>query len=240
MVVKILFLLLISGAVFADVMNLNEFMPTRLEDSTNIKEKNFEFQLSSDFQNEDTDQIIFRENIRYGATQRLQLDLIGNQLSGGNESGSGEIQLGGQYMILDELSVAPMFALPTGKAAEGIDSHLRFNNSFTLMGSTNTPMLQMHFNLDWGHNAQRQASERSDQYLYIAGLSYKFNDSGSLLFDILREELQNKGEESNVVELGTQYEIGSHYLLGLGGGMGFGDESPHWNGILSLIKQVGL
>jgi len=209
-IIKILVLILISLPALADVMNLNEFMPTRMEDSFNVKEKNVEFQVSSDFVNEDTDQIIFRENIRYGATQKLQLDLIGNQLSGGDETDSGEIEIGGQYMLIDELSVSPMVILPTGKGAKGIDSHLRFNNSFTLMGSTNTPMLQMHFNLDWGHNSQSQEGERTDHNLYLAGFSYKFNDSGSLLVDILREEQQNKGEETNVVELGTQYELGSH------------------------------
>jgi len=231
---------MISTFAFADVMNLNEFMPTRMEDATNVKEKNLEFQISSDFENDDTDQIIFRENLRYGATEKLQLDLIGNQFSGGDESESGEMQIGGQYNIIDQLSISPMLALPTGKGSEGVDTHLRFNNSFTLMGSPNTPMLQMHFNFDWNHNAERKAGERSDHNLYLAGISYKFNDSGSVLLDILREELQNQGEESNVVELGTQYEIGSHYLIGLGAGTGFGDESPHWNGIISLVKQVGL
>jgi hypothetical protein len=239
-IIKILVILLLIQSAYADVMNLNEFMPTRMEDSKVVSEKKLEFQASSAFQNQDTDEIIFRENVRYGAKKNLQLEMIANQLSGGSEQGSGQIQLGGQYDVIPELGISPMIVLPTGKSEDGVDTHLRFNNSTTLIGSPNTPFLQFHINFDWAHNSQNAADARANHNLYVTGVSYKFSDSGSVLLDVVREEKQEEGLESNMLELGTQYDIGANYLVGLGGGLGFGDESPHWNGILSLVKQVGL
>jgi hypothetical protein len=239
-IIKILAGLFLIQTAYADVMNLNEFMPTRMEDSKVIQERGLEFQVSSNFKKQDTDEIIFRENVRYGAKKNLQLEMIANQLTGGSEKGSGEIQLGGQYDVIPQLGISPMIMLPTGKSEDGVDTHLRFNNSTTFIGSPNTPYLQLHINFDWAHNSQNAPDERANHNLYVTGISYKFNDSGSVLLDVIREEEQEEGVESNMLELGTQYDIGSHYLLGLGGGIGFGDESPHWNGILSLVKQVGM
>lgn len=237
-IVKILVLFLLSTTAFADVMNLNEFMPTRLEDSKVIQGKTMEFQGSSDFQNDDTDQIIYRENFRLGMTDKLQLEGFSNQMSGGNEKGSGEVHFGGQYDVIPQLGISPMIVLPTGKSTDGLDSEVRFNYSATLMGSATAPLLQFHVNYDWNHNNQRNAGERTDHNLYIMGMSYRYNDSGSLIFDVLREESQEQNNETNVVEIGTQHDIGNDYLIGIGGGFGFGDESPHWNGILTIVKMV--
>lgn len=237
-IVKILILLFISTSVFADVMNLNEFMPTRLEDSKVIQGKTMEFQGSSDFVNEETDQIIYRENFRLGMSDKLQLEGFSNQVSGGDEKGSGEIHFGGQYDLVPQLGISPMIVLPTGKSTDGFDSEVRFNYSGTLLGSPTAPLLQYHVNYDWNHNNQRNSGERIDHNLYIVGMSYRYNDSGSLIIDVLREETQEKGEEINEFELGTQHEIGNHYLIGIGGGIGFGDESPHWSGIVSIVKMV--
>ena len=231
---------LISGAATADVMNLNEFMPTRMEDSKVIQAKSIEFQVSADFQKETTDESLFRENIRYGATDRLQIEAMADQLSGGGEDGNGELEIGGQYDITPQVGISPMIVFPTGKNQDGLDTHLRLNQSSTIIGSVNTPTLQFHINVDWAHNSQHRKDERTDHNLYVMGVSYKFNDSGALLIDLVREEEQLKSQESNVFEIGTQYDIGSEYLVGVGGGLGFGDESPHWNGILSLVKQVSL
>jgi hypothetical protein len=239
-IVRLLMMLFLTTNVFADVMNLNEFMPTRMEDSKGTQAGALEFQLASDFQKEDQDNLIFRENIRYGVSDRLQLEGLANQFSGGDERSNGEFQLGGQYVVIPQLGVSPMIAFPTGKGEDGIDTHLRFNNSYTLSGSPNSPRAQLHLNIDWAHNEKPKSDERDNHYLYVVGVSYKYNDSGAVLLDILREEEELKDEEQNIFEVGTQYDIGRDYMVGLGAGVGFGDESPHWNSILSIVKKVSL
>lgn len=239
-IIKVFIPLLFVTSVCADVMNLNEFMPTRLEDSKVIKIQTKEFQVSSDFQKQDTDEMIFRENFRISPSEDLQLEVLANQISGGKEKGSGEIQVGGQYDIVPQLGISPMIVLPTGKGSDGVDTHLRFNQTSTILGTPNSPQLQFHVNFDWAHNSQRKNGERHDHNLYVMGFSYQFNDSGSFIIDVLREELEEQGKEANVLEFGTQYDLGSEYLIGIGGGLGFGDESPHWNAILSLVKMVPL
>jgi hypothetical protein len=239
-IIKIILVSLLMPAAYADVMNLNEFMPTRLEDSKVIKEKTMEVQLSSDFQKMDQDETIFRENVRYGVSEKLQMEMLSNHISGGGEEGSGEILLGGQYDIIDQVGISPMIVFPTGKKEEGIDTHLKINQSSTILGSTNTPMLQFHVNVDWAHNNRRNSGERPDHYFYAAGFSYLFSDSGSVILDIHREEDQQKDMEINMLEFGTQYDIGYHYLVGLGTGVGIGDESPEWSGIFTILKPFAL
>lgn len=239
-IIKFIFVSLFISSAYADVMNLNEFMPTRLEDSKVIKAKFLEVQLSSDFQKMDQDEIIFRENVRYGVSEKFQMEMLSNHISGGGEEGSGEILLGGQYDIIDEIAISPMIVFPTGKKEEGIDTHLKINQSSTILGSTNTPMLQFHINVDWAHSNHRNSGERADHYFYATGLSYLFSDSGSVIVDIFREEDQQKDIEINMLELGTQYDVGSHYLVGIGAGVGIGDQSPAWSGIFTILKPFTL
>lgn len=236
--------LMISLPASADVMNLNEFMPTRLEDATPTDLHKVEAQLSSQFEVKHLDETNFRLNGRYGMTDRLQLEGMMNTLTGGDETNSGDLQCGGQYLInktekyLPEIALSPNVILPTGRGSQGIDSHLRFNISSTLIGSSNTPTTQVHVNVDWGNNEKRKSEERRNRFLYVVGLGHRFSDSGSLIIDFFREEEMEQGEETNMFEVGSEYELGSNYYVGLGGGVGIGDESPHWHGLLSLEKQI--
>lgn len=241
---RILIFVLLSGYAQADIMNLNEFMPTRLEDASPTDLHKMEFQLSSQFEEKDQDEINYRTNFRYGMTDRIQLEGMMNSLSGGKETNSGDVQLGGQYLInknakyIPEVAISPNIILPTGKGSEGIDSHLRFNITSTLIGSSNTPMTQVHLNIDWGNNESRLSDERRNRLLYIVGLSHRYSDSSSVIVDIFREEETEDHEETNMFEVGTELDLGSHYYAGLGVGAGIGDESASWHGIFSLEKQI--
>jgi hypothetical protein len=233
--------LLFSMNAFSDIMNLNEFMPARLEDATTVDEKIYDLQIASQIED---NELNLRSNFRYGATRRLQFEAVLNELSGGPEKGSGEPQFGGQYLLnksdnyLPEIGLSPMIVLPTGKINEGVDTHLRMNMTTTVVGSSNTPTTQIHFNIDWAHNAKNQNSERPNSFLYIMGLSHKYCDSGALIVDLFREEETEENEAMNMFELGTQFDLGKNYLVGLGGGLGFGEQSPPWHGILSFEKQI--
>jgi hypothetical protein len=229
---------------YADVMNLNEFMPTRLEDATPTDLHKFEIQFGSQFEEKSQDEVNFRTNARYGLTDRIQLEGMMNTLSGGDEANTGDIQLGGQYLInknakyVPEVAFSPGITIPSGRGSQGIDSHLRFNISSTIIGSPNTPTTQIHLNIDWGDNQSRQSQERRNRLLYVMGLSHRFSDSGSVIVDFFREEEMESMEETNMFELGTEYDLGSSYYAGLGAGVGLGDESPSWHGIFSLEKQI--
>jgi hypothetical protein len=235
---------LFQQAAFSDVMNLNEFMPTRLEDSTPVNAHSFDVQVSSQFEEKSKDEITYRGNFRYGATDRIQLEAMTNMISGGGEEGSGETQLGGLFLVnkedryVPQIGVSPMIVLPTGKESRELDSHLRFNISSTLVGSANTPTTQIHFNFDWNHHTHDQKDQRRDAHFFAFGLSHRFSDSGALIIDLYRELEDEKDVETNMAEAGIHYEIGSNYYLGLGGGLGFGDESAHWHGLLSLEKEI--
>lgn len=224
---------LFTTSVMADVMNLNEFMPTRLEDASPTDEGRAEFQLSSEFEEKRQDELTLRANARYGYSDRLQLEGLVNTLSGGEEKHSGDSQIGGQYLInraekyIPEFAISPSLVLPTGKDSRGLKGHVRMNVSSTLVGSSTTPTTQIHFNVDLGHDR-----------LYVIGLSHRYSDSGSLIIDLYREEEVSIEEESNIFEVGTEYDLGSHWYAGVGGGIGSGGQSPSWEGIFSLEKQL--
>jgi len=79
----------------ADVMNLNELMPVRLEDASPTNEKKTQIQFSGHFEEENNDDVLeYRPDLRYGVNRKIQLESIATFYSGGDERGSGNIQFG--------------------------------------------------------------------------------------------------------------------------------------------------
>lgn len=233
-----------SSSVLADVMNLNDFMPTHLEDATPLEVFSFDSQTTTGFiKNSDADEVIFRQNFRYGLSEVVQLETFGDLYSGGDERDSGQITTGGLVRLNEESSsvpsfaLSPMFILPTGKYAEAVTYDSKFIMTKTVKGSPGTPEVQIHLNLEWAHNPAAAVFERMNHYMAVLGFSYKYADQQAFVFDIFREEESIKGKEINLAEFGIHQELGSNYFIALGIGLGMGDESQDWQSLFSFEKQ---
>lgn len=214
-------------------MNLNEYMPTRLQDATPIDAKSMDLQMSSNFNKASPqDHMIYRPDIRYGVTKKLQLEMESTFLSGGEEKDHGETMLGGLYQVNESDDLFPMLALnplvtfPTGKKSGHFDFSQEFVLTSTLNGTSKDPRTQLHVNVTWGRQSE----------LYIFGVSQLLHERAALVVDILHVE--EDGEESNAFETGVHLGLGEEYYLSLGGGLGFGGKSQNWSGLVALEKQI--
>lgn len=243
---KILFVTLFFSyqMLLADVMNLNEFMPTKLEDASPIDEKTFAFQYSSAFEDQgNDDKHIHRPNIRYGLSKQLQLDAMASMYSGTDENESGDIDLGGLYQINQSSNWVPTFAinplvtLPTGKKSQGNDIQYKFLISSTICGRPDNPKTQIHFNFNHSYNDKRRKQERLHQFLYAIGVSFKISPHTALVADVLKED-ELIGKVSDIVEMGLQQSLGLGYQIGVGLGTALSEDTPSWTGALGLEKQI--
>lgn len=220
-------------------MNLNEYMPTRLEDASPIDAKTYDMQFSYETErSSENEENTIRPNLRYGLTRDLQLDALATLNSGGEERGSGEVQVGGLYRLnhsrtfFPEIAINPMIVLPTGKYRKQVEYCTKLNFTSTLQGSTNIPLLQMHFNLGWATQG------RQDDMLYVFGVSKHVFKNTAWVIDILHDEDKEKDSETNMIETGLHLSLGKEYYLGLGGGKGLDRRSPSWTGLLALERQI--
>jgi hypothetical protein len=237
--------LLLSSLAHADIMNLNEFMPTRLQDATPIDQGSIDIQMSAELSQEGAiTQTVFRPNFRAGVTDRFQFEVYGTQFSGGEESESGEIAIGGLYQINESDTMVPMFAwnpmivVPTGKASDGIDLNNEIVLTSTLRGTARQPKTQFHLNLDWIHDSQNKTDHRANRGFYGFGVSQLLGERMALVVDLIREEESEEGNESNNLEAGIHQDLGKEFYLSLGASAGFGGTSASWTALLAIEKQI--
>ena len=241
-----LFLILISYQTlsYADLMNLNDYMPTRLEDASPIDKDSWDIQQSIQLEKNNEDVVTHRTSIRYGVNEHLQFEAQGTHLSGDDERGSGETLINALYQFnrsenyLPEVSFGTNFILPTGKSNEGLDYAVKTNFTTTLSGTSDNPIMQIHLNVQIQHNQKPHASDRIDQGFYALGISRLIGKYSSIVADLLYEEKSDKKSEHLILEVGLHQHLGKEYYLGLGVGRGYERYHPVTTGILALEKQI--
>lgn len=218
-----IFLLGLSTFSYADVMNLNEFMPTRMEDASVTNPHEVELQGSVDYDDEEK-KFLFRPNVRWGAFKRVQLEYSSDFISGPDKSedGSGAATLGGQWNFNDQsdwvpsLAIEPQFIIPSGKKSRGTDSSVKAILTYTLLGTLIDPVGQFHLNYRWYTNADKQSDENKTGELFILGYAHKISPHSSLLMDFVNEEDAFSSQVQNEIELGWIHECHKDINIGLG------------------------
>jgi len=230
-------LLFCNQVSYADVMNLNEYMPTRLEDASPIDEKTSSLQLSSAFEeNGKEDRLIHRPNIRYGASKQLQLDVMSTIYSGVDEDQSGEIDIGGLYQFwistnwVPVLAINPLFTFPTGKGSKGEDFQYKVLLTSTINGTPDAPITQLHLNMNHSYNDQEKPGERLNQFLYAIGFSHRLSPNTALIVDYLCDE-------EEVAEIGLHQSLSGGFQAGVGFGAGLNRDSPSWSWVFGIEKE---
>lgn len=244
MKVMIFLLLILCGSAVADVMNLNEFMPTRLEDATVIDETTWDVQWSTVYEEDHPDDLVINwPNLRYGAARQLQLDLQGTMYSGGEEKNSGDISLGAQYQFNESSTLTPMIAInpvftfPTGKGSRGEDFEYKVIVTEDIIGTSENPIVQFHLNFRHSYNDRPDDNERTNRFMYTIGMSNKLYEQTALIIDIVLEEEIKNHKTSNKLEMGVHHDLGGKFQLGTALAAGFGQDSPSWAANVGIEKQ---
>lgn len=242
-------ILLLAAAWFAavpaahaqtDHTNLEEGLPTRLEDAYPTAFRNRELQLRLGWERNDEgqDRGTLEPRLEFGIAPNAQLKVGAPfYLGDADRRGSGDIQIEGLYNFNQESLSLPAFALaggidiPSGEDSEGVDTTLKFIMTKTVDDAN---LGRLHVNLEWGHNFSAQDDERDDTFAVVAGYSFRLNTDTMIVADFVREWEMERGKESNIAELGARYQLSPRWVLSGGVGIGIGDDSPDVRAIFGV------
>jgi hypothetical protein len=245
----LLSLTLASGALAthrvqaADHLNLEENLPTRVEDAYPIGFRGREIQsyFRYDRTRDDENRLALVPQLELGIAPNTEFQIaapfyVGNA----DRTGSGDIELSLLYNFNTEAVVLPAFALeaegvvPTGKDSRGFDTKLKFIATKSI---SHTGLDRLHLNVAWARNAGARADEREHRYFAILGYSRPFAPDWILVADFVREQERERGENSNIFEIGARWQVTPLSVISMGVGAGIGEESPRARVVLGFQKS---
>lgn len=226
-----------------DHTNLEEGLPTRLEDAYPTAFRNREIQAVFRYERteDSADRLTLEPRLEFGIAPNAQLKIGAPFFLGeADQRGSGDVEVEGLYnfnqesLSLPALSVAGGIVIPSGEGSEGLDTILKF----LLTKTVDDALLgRFHLNLEWGHNFSAFDDERDDTFAIIPGYSFRLNPDTVMVADFIREWEIERGKESNIVELGARYQLDPRTVLSLGVGAGIGDESPSFRATFGFQRS---
>lgn len=227
----------------ADHTNLEEGLPTEVEDAYPIAYRGREFQLQGRYERTDTGQNLFvvDPRIEFGFARNWQAKIaVPFRLGSGDKTGSGDIGLEAFYNFNTESLKLPAFALsaradlPTGRNSSGVDTTIKFIATKTL--GTGSMLQRLHLNLIYKRNAGPQAGERSNRYGAILGYSQRLGPDTIGVIDIIREQERMAGNTSTILELGLRRQVTPLRVIAVGIGAGLNQDAPDFR-LTGAVQQ---
>lgn len=234
---------LMPQAHAADHTNLEEGLPTEIEDAYPTAYGNRELQLQGRYERTEDgkNRFVLDPRLEYGFARNWQAKIaVPFRLGNADQTGSGDVGVELFYNFNTESLKVPAIAvsaradLPTGKDSRGVDTTYKFIATKTL--GAGAKLQRLHLNLIYRNNAKAQASERSNRYGAVLGYSQRLNADTVGVLDFVREQEREKGKTSNVLELGLRRQMTPLRVLALGIGAGIGDDSPRFR-LTAALQQ---
>ncbi len=226
---------LTAPAMAHDHDRIDDNIPLRVEDAYATPYRNREFQGVFRYTRTDggDDEFLMEPILEVGVWPNAEVELsVPFLLGNADDRGSGDINLSGLYnfnqegLWLPALGIKGRLTFPSGQDSEGVDTELKFLATKTLGRSL--LYNQLHVNASWMHNAAPLSDERRDHWAAVLGWSARLTPDLVFVADIWREETKIRNEEQNVAEIGLRYQLRPNLTVAVGGGPGFGDESPEF------------
>lgn len=238
LIVALMLLAATAVSAFAsDHTNLEENLPTELEDAYPIKFLSREIQGVIRYAEEDggASRWLYQPVVEIGILPNTQLNVSGTVYSGNaDRKGSGDVSAGLLYNFNTESALIPATALavkadfPTGKGSNGVDVTTKLIMSKMPFART-TLLHRVHLNLIWKHNSGRdREKERSGMLKGIVGFSMRAGKDMSVIIDYVREQKVDKDQDSNLLEAGVRRQLTPFTLVTAGAGAGIGDDSEDY------------
>lgn len=222
-----------AAARASDHTNLEEGLPTQVEDAYPTAYRNREFQLQGRYERtkDGKNQFVLDPRLEYGFARNWQAKISAPfRLGSGDRTGSGDIGLEAFYnfntesLSLPALAISARADLPTGKNSRGVDTTFKFIATKTL--GAGSQLQRLHLNLIYRNNAKANFGERSNRYAAIVGYSQRLNADTIGILDFVREQELERGKTSDIFELGLRRQVTPLRALSLGAGVGLGNDSP--------------
>ena len=234
------FLLIVSETATAQVANLDAGLPTEIEDTTPTPAGATELHLPLRYER-DRDghgMVLIEPRLQRGWEGGWQSSISIPVIAGsGDKTGRGDLKLDLFKTLVRETATRPSIAaalgieLPTGTASAGLDSSYKVIVSRTLASKD-----QVHANFVIEDNAAPTIAERGVRWRLLAGYSRQLSARSALVADVIREQTRLRGGLATLVEAGMRHQLEQDLAVSLGGGIGFGDDSPRWRVMAGIQK----
>ena len=232
-----------SSLIAADHLNLEEGLPTQVEDAYPIAYRGREVQthLSYEHMDDGTDRLTLQPQFEFGFARNAQAKItVPVYLGDADKKNSGNIGLEAFYnfntegIYLPALAISARADLPTGRHAAGIDTKLK---AIATKSITRTGLDRIHVNAAWKRNAGAEAMEREHMYHLVFGYSRRVGPDTVLVADYVREQEEEKGKTVDIIELGVRHQLTPLTVLSVGAGAGVSEDPPDLRGVLGFQKS---
>jgi len=222
----------------SDIHDLQRGLPLDVEDTTTSDKGSVQLQASARYEHQDGDDLLFLDpQVQVGVLDNFHVEFTYPVIAGsGDRTGAGDFIIAGLYRFYDEqgagfrdhpfpsMALKVEFELPTGVGSDGLDTTLRFIATKTVTQAESQD--RVHLNLSWTHNAAAASDERENFFSLILGYSRKLDDKTVVLADLIREQQEQEGQDSTILEAGVLRQLTDKVTVGAGLGFGLGDDSP--------------
>ena len=235
-------LALSTSATAADHLNLEEGLPTEVEDAYPIPYKGREIQGVLRYErNGDEDQILIEPRFEYGIAPNTQVRLSVPFSFGDRVNDIQDVGLEVFYNFNAESVTLPAFAVsvsadfPTGPDSAGVDPTVRLLATKTI---GNAKLERLHLNLGYTRNFEADVVERDNQFSAVLGYSRRLNSDTMLVSDVVYEQEEEENEEAVVLELGIRHQLDPPTVFSVGAGAGLTDESPDVRVTVGIQREI--
>ena len=225
-----------GSSAWAGVSNLDENLPTEIEDARPVDTGEKEFQLPLRWEREKSgrNRFVYEPQLQWGFAEGWQ-GSVSVRGFGGSAShiNSGDLRVKLMRQFAKERAVLPALAaflevdVPTGQRSRGVDPGLRLVATKTLSARPNTH--QVHFNALWIRNNAPLPDAHGRRVRLLAGYSTPLAERTVLVADVIRQHERERGQMSTIAEVGLRQEVARRTMVSFAVGSGRGGESaPRW------------
>lgn len=232
-----------SPAQAADHLNLEEGLPTEVEDAYPIPYKGLEVQSLLRYErNGNEDRLLIEPRLEYGIAPNTQARIsVPFSFGDGGEDNIEDVGVELFYNFNSESVSVPAFAisvsadLPTGPESASVDPTVRLLATKSI-GNAN--MDRLHLNLGYSRNFAPQAGERRDQFSAILGYSRRINSDTMLVSDFVFEQDKEADTDAYLLELGIRHQLDPLTVFSVGAGAGLTSDSPDVRVTLGIQRSL--
>ncbi len=232
-----------DSAIAADHLNLEEGLPTEVEDAYPVPYRGLEVQGVLQYERDgNEDRILIEPRIEYGVAPNTQVRLaVPFSFGDGGVNNIEDVGVEVFYNFNAESINVPAFAVsvgagfPTGPDSSGVDPTVKLLATKTI-GNAN--MDRLHMNLGYTRNFGAEVDERSDLLSAILGYSRRLNSDTMLVSDFVLELEDEADKEAYLLELGIRHQINPQTVFSVGAGAGLTGESPDFRITVGIQRSL--
>ncbi len=242
---------LLPAPALADPQGISTNVPVQLDDafpSVQFGETQLQFDGRYTLDPHDSngrDLVGAGPTFKIGALPRVQLSFnpgynLGDQggADGGSASASAMWAVRGDSRWIPAVALSTSYATPYGSGHKSAEWSYSLAATKYLGAGKANPRLDL--NLNWTHVTQPAASDRTDQLEIGVGGSCLLTPATALVVDVFHGARPERGLNQTFLDAGVNWQVNRETSLGIGAGVGLGEQSPALRVFFAVQRSVDL